>query len=209
MNLKTFLQDKYVLYIVVFLTFTNMVGYLLVQDTEAILFTVIIGYIATYFSKNMIVVLLVALLTTNFLIGVRVFKNGSGNKYTIEGMATSSNARRRATPPSPPVPADEELKLSKATRSKPRVDKDATIEAAYNNISKILNTDAVNSMTSDTSDLFDKQTKLVDSLEKMEPLMQRAGALMEKFDIEKMSNMAATFGGLASKFGESAANLNN
>lgn len=204
MNLKSLLEDKYVLYVVVFFTFTTFIGYLLVEDTEAIVFMTIIGYLATYFSKNMIIILLIALLTTNFLVAVRVLNNNN----SVEAFGGGNNRRPRKTPPAPstaskagPQPADEAVEAIEATGSKPRVDQDATVEEAYSNISKLLNTDAVNAMTSDTSDLFSKQSKLIGALEKMEPLMTRAGALMDKFDIEKMSDMAQKFGGMSEKFG--------
>jgi len=200
--MKSLLEDKYVLYVIVFFTVTTLIGYLMVEDTEAIVFMVIIGYLATYFSKNMIVILLIALITTNFLVGVRLLNN---NK-SVEAFGGGNNRRPRKSPPtrrSKTVPraADEALEATEATGSKPRVDQDATVEAAYGNISKLLNTDAVNSMTSDTSDLFSKQSALIGALEKMEPLMMRAGSLMEKFDIEKMSGMAEKFSGMTDKFG--------
>ena len=131
MNLKSLLEDKYVLYIVVFLTFTNFMGYLLVQDTEAIVFMVLIGYLTIYFSKNMIIVLLAALITTNFLVGIRVLNNGN----TVEGYTGNSRRTTKKQPPSykPATEEEEDEVIGK----KPSIEKDATIEAAYDNIGKL------------------------------------------------------------------------
>ena len=42
-NLSKLLQDKYVLYIVLFLAITNLVGYLAIQDFNAVIFFLIVG----------------------------------------------------------------------------------------------------------------------------------------------------------------------
>jgi hypothetical protein len=195
MKLKSFLEDKYVLYIVAFITFTNFMGYLLFQDTEAIVFMVIIGYLATYFSKNMILVLLIALITTNFLVGVRVL-NG---RRTVEGYTGNSRRKTKQQPPSYRAATEDEE--DEEIGKKPSIQKNATTEAAYDNIGKVLNNDSLGAMTMDTAGLLDKQNMLMDSIEKMEPMMDKAASLMEKFDLEKMSNMAEKFTGIASKIG--------
>ena len=65
------LSNKYVLYVVAFLAVTNVIGYIAVQDFNSLLFFVLIGYLASYFSKNMTVVLLSALVLTNLLMSTR------------------------------------------------------------------------------------------------------------------------------------------
>ena len=81
------LNDKNVLYIVFILAILNVLGYLLVRNTEAIAFFLIVGFLTTYFSKNMIVVLIVAMLSTSIFTSSRsyigrVFKEGMDNKTT-------------------------------------------------------------------------------------------------------------------------------
>ena len=59
------LKNKKVLYIVLFFTLMNIFGYLLLGDINAILFFVGAGLVTTYFTKNMILVMLSAMLLTN------------------------------------------------------------------------------------------------------------------------------------------------
>ena len=66
------LNDKNVLYIVFILAILNILGYLLVKNTEAIAFFLIVGFLTTYFSKNMIVVLLVAMVSTSIFTSTRM-----------------------------------------------------------------------------------------------------------------------------------------
>ena len=87
LDIKSLLKDKNVLRIVVFLSAMNVLGYLLARDLDSVAFFGIVGFLATYFSKNMIVVLLIAMIATNFLTVLRKgkdvvegMKNGGGNR---------------------------------------------------------------------------------------------------------------------------------
>jgi uncharacterized membrane protein YcgQ (UPF0703/DUF1980 family) len=64
---ETLLHDKNVLYIVAFLAIMNFFGYVVLRDSYALLIFLSVGFITTYFSKNMTVVLLLTLLLTNFI----------------------------------------------------------------------------------------------------------------------------------------------
>lgn len=64
---ETILHDKNVLYIVAFLAIMNFFGYIVLRDSYALLIFLSVGFISTYFSKNMTVVLLSTLLFTNFI----------------------------------------------------------------------------------------------------------------------------------------------
>jgi hypothetical protein len=77
------LHNKYVLYASFFFAIVTAAGYLLSNNLEAICIFVLIGFLTTYFSKNMIVVLLVTTVATNFVVIMRN-KNGS----LIEGLET-------------------------------------------------------------------------------------------------------------------------
>ena len=88
---KRLLTNRYVLYLTAFLALTNVIGYLMKQDIKALTFFLVVGVLSSYFSKNMIVNLLVATLSTNILIA---------NKSIHEGMkgGGSEAATSRARP---------------------------------------------------------------------------------------------------------------
>lgn len=67
MNFNKLLVNKTFLYVVFFLAITNVLGYLFMGDDQALTQFILIGIITYFFNKNMAVVLLVALLMTNFL----------------------------------------------------------------------------------------------------------------------------------------------
>lgn len=90
-NLSKLLQDKYVLYIILFLAITNLVGYLVIQDLNAVIFFLIVGFLTTYFSKNMIVVLLVAMLATNLFRGTKLLQ---ANQTVKEGLKNKKEVNK-------------------------------------------------------------------------------------------------------------------
>ena len=65
--IQSMLQDKNVLYIVAFLAVVNFFGYIVLRDSYALLIFLSVGFISTYFSKNMTIVLIVTLILTNFI----------------------------------------------------------------------------------------------------------------------------------------------
>ena len=87
---ETMLNDKNVLYIVSFLAIMNFFGYIILRDSYALLIFLSVGFISTYFSKNMTVVLLTTLLLTNFV--TVLSKNFVVNKEGFDATATEDTA---------------------------------------------------------------------------------------------------------------------
>lgn len=73
------LTNKYVLYFVVFLTITNVLGYLMIGQLKTVLFFALSALLTSYFSRNMIVILLVALMVTNIFVSQQIIKEGLKN----------------------------------------------------------------------------------------------------------------------------------
>ena len=93
-TVKNMMVDQNVLYVVAFLAFANVLGYLAKQNTQAVIFFLIVGFLTTYFSKNMIVVLLTAMVTTNLFVMSRmtfVVKEGMTDTSTGSGADTDAD----------------------------------------------------------------------------------------------------------------------
>jgi hypothetical protein len=102
------LHNKYVLYLSFFFAIMTAARYLFNFNLEAIIIFVILGFLTTYFSKNMIVVLLITTIGTNFIM---MFKNKRTPTYynIMEGLempaaapAAPAPATATATDPAPP-----------------------------------------------------------------------------------------------------------
>ena len=66
-NFNPILQNQLVLYLFLFMTLTQVVLFVSNNDTTGIVLMCIIGFLTTFFSKNMIVILCVALTMTNLV----------------------------------------------------------------------------------------------------------------------------------------------
>ena len=84
MDMNSLLRSRNVLYVVLFLAVANLFSYLMLKQLDAVAFFVIVGLLTTYFSKNMIIVLLTSIITTFFLVQINLL--GGGVQEGLEGM---------------------------------------------------------------------------------------------------------------------------
>ena len=74
------LSNKYFLYFIVFLAVTNVFGYLVTNKINATIFFALVAFLTSNFSKNMAVILLVAIVATNLLMVNKTMYEGLTSK---------------------------------------------------------------------------------------------------------------------------------
>lgn len=188
LDVKSLLKDKNVLYVVLFLAVMNLFGYLMLRDLDAVFFFLALGLVTSYFSKNMIIVMIVAMIGTNLLMSTRrPMKEGFEEKEkTDDGKSKGSSSDAVApAPASASAKEDEE----EATGKKPNIDYASTLEKAYDNLDKLLGSDALKQMSDRTQNLAAQQANLMETMKGMEPMMQRAGQMLEGLDVGQMGGM--------------------
>ena len=212
LNINSFLKDKNVLYVVLFLAITNIFGYLMLRNFDAIVFFFVVGFLSTYFSKNMIIVMIIAMISTNLLVGSKLlgsYKEGMTNKTNenfqhkkggnkkkakvIDNMATLSPAN---------IDGSDDDTTDEIQGAKPKINFASTLESAYDNLDKLLSSDSINKMTADTQRLAEKQQVLMGNIEKLVPFIGKAENLLKGMNSDKM-------GGMLEKMQEQMANLSN
>jgi cell division protein FtsB len=206
-ELKNLIKDKNVLRIVVFFAATNVLGYLLMQDFDAVAFFAIVGFLMSYFSKNMIVILLIALTATNFLVMSRIGRN------IREGMKNDDEEPDKLKQEEDTLKQEEDtlkqeaatLKQEAATLKqednedkevqddKPIINKKETKKANTTNTIEHLNENGdANSYVKDTK-------KYVEQLEALTPAIDKSMAFLEKVDLSKIDALLGKFGGIMKK----------
>jgi len=73
------LTNKYFLYFIVFLSATNILGYLVTNKLNAVIFFGLVSLLTYQFSKNMAVVLLSSLLATSLIMSNKIMREGLEN----------------------------------------------------------------------------------------------------------------------------------
>jgi len=206
-NFKSLLKDKNVLYVVLFLAVSNLFGYLLLREIDAVVFFLVVGFLATYFSKNMIVVMLIAMISTNLLLGSKHLRNvkegmgGNMRKKTVKHDGDKvveidvdvTNGKEKVK--------ESMVKLSPASVNgkKPTLDYAGTVETAYDNLDDLLSSDAIKNMTADTQRLAEKQKQLINNIGKLEPVMKKAGKLLDGIDMGGINSIVSTLSGTLGK----------
>lgn len=85
-NASKLLTDKYFLYFMVFLASMNVLGYLVINQTNAVIFFALVSLLTYQFSKNMAVVLLIAMIATNFLMSNKKMHEGLENQTANDAL---------------------------------------------------------------------------------------------------------------------------
>lgn len=214
MEFKDLLKNKYILYIVLFLAITNVVGYLFVENYNAILLFITIGYLSTFFSKNMIINLITPIIVTNIVFsGKRTIegmkhdvskdKNKEDSKETLKNKKPKKNTKHNkkngfANKTLSPAPASESQEDAATGK---RIDYSATLEQAYDNLQNIIGDGGMENLTKDTKDLIKQQKSLMKTMQSMAPILKNANSILGNLDMSQMNNAMGSITSLMGKFG--------
>ena len=200
-DINSLLRDKNVLYIVAFLAATNLISYLMAGNYESIVFFGVVGYLATYYSKNMIVILLISMLTTNLLLGTRMLKRN------VEAMANNDKPKEKKNEEeenSTEEMSNNDVKETKPKeKMQPNIDYAATLEQAYDNLDNLIGQDGIKKMGEQTERLASKQKELMQNIESMGPMLEKAGSMLNSLPLENLGNLQDTLNNALKKIGGS------
>ena len=105
-NIAPILQNRFVLYFFCFITIIDVIYFTNINDIRSLITLVLVGFLTSFFNKNMIVILTIALSVTHML------KYGIGNTY--EGLENNESADvDTESKPTEAKPADDKKKPSK------------------------------------------------------------------------------------------------
>jgi cytoskeletal protein RodZ len=93
-NISKILENKYVLYIVAFISAATLLGYLVIGNIKAVIFFILVGYLVYHFNKNMVITLIIPLILTSILVA---------GKTITEGLETMNPTQPTSTLPTNPT----------------------------------------------------------------------------------------------------------
>ncbi len=219
-QLNNLLKNKYMLYAVFFFAITNVLGFLSIGDFHSLTFFIIIALFSSYFSKNMTVNLLIAIIFTNmFFVGKHIEGMANNKKEKKEGLenngkggkgSKSKNAKQneglegkntknkketfgqRNVPRSEPSSLDDDVDVGK------RIDYAATLEQAYDNLQGMLGKDGISGLTKETEKLINQQKNLMGTLNEMMPFIKDTKETLGSFN---MNDINKSLGGITQMLG--------
>jgi hypothetical protein len=120
--MKEILQNTYVMYAVLIIAILNIIGYLALRNMDAILFFILTFLLSIYFTRNMIIVLFIAIIATNFYAGTSGMMSGSARK---EGLKNKEGVKNKADADEPDVEAATGMTEPEPEPEKPEPEKPA------------------------------------------------------------------------------------
>lgn len=206
-NVKSLLTDKVVLYIVLFFAVTNFFGYILLNNYNAVITMALVGLFASYFSKNMIIILFAAILGGSLVTGAdtvnqglhKRHREGMQNRKVKEEKVKKENKKKENKKKDKKIEEKEGFKKINTKKNSDSDDEDSDKEAfepssdldsterAINNLDNILGGGNINK-------LLEQQNALNSSVEGMKPLLNSASKLLDGIHnsnmIERLSTMS-------------------
>lgn len=201
------LNDKRVLYVVLFLAITNLVGYLIARNYNAVLFFLLACIVVRFFNKNNTIILASALIATTLVLGGNMVKEnfnamgkkksadvkkkiknkttktsdmGSSNRAKIKsGMANINEDDTDTDTEDGDKSLDNQEKIASGKKS--QLDYAGTVESAYDNLDKLLSSDALKNMGLDTKK-FEKDLQSKPQLKQQLSASQRCSPETEQRD---------------------------
>ena len=198
------LSNKYVFYAIFFIAMANLLGYLAMEDYESLTFFVAIYALSTYFSKNTIVNLSVAILGTAVVRtpgrkkvwpwreregmetreGNSIIKKLEDEEKALTKAATkTTTTESMANAPKAATEEEEEIKSNNLMAL------GTNIKKQYGELQEKLGKGGLSALTSDTTQLANTQKDLMEQMENMAPLMQNAEKLLKTFESSGMMKM--------------------
>jgi hypothetical protein len=168
-TISRILENKYVLYFVFILAIIHVFGYMITGNFNSIIFFGLIGFLTSFFSKNMIVIFVIALCITH------VIKYGT---YAYEGFEDNN---------------DDDLLSSPNTDNSNTDNKNKVID----NKNKVMDKKNVsNDNSTELSDLKKDyvefqgiQDKIISGMKEIDPLLTKAEVFVKKFENYKIKNI--------------------
>ena len=206
---KNMLKNTYVLYGVLFVALTNILGYMSHHNYEAVIIFALVGFLTQSFSKNMIIILLVPIVFTAVFTMMRQnVREGVDNKHDEEGMPSNcTNLAQTACIPSTGCKWNntECVPLDTITTLHPKWIKDdeKTKKDFYKNLPEDVDDLGIHEMTKRTEDLAKNQQNLRNTMTKMMPMMDQAQNILANIDTDAMKKMMDMAGTVTSSFKKS------
>jgi len=186
-NFNPILQNKLVLYLFLFMTLVQIVIYVNSSDITSIVFMCLLGFVTAFFSKNMIVILCVALVVTNIL-------NTGLNRAGIEGMkegADKATAKETNAKAAPKEEAKEEAKeevtsdslaTEEVTSDSLATEETKSAPISTNEASETTNTEVKDMLTALKKEFPDLQKELMTGLENMDSIIGKTESFVHKYE---------------------------
>ena len=172
-NFNPVLQNQLVLYLFLFMTLTQVVLFVSNNDTMGIVLMCMVGFLTSFFSKNMIVILCVALTATNLL------KRGM-KQIGYEGFEDKEEPEEETEEEADEGADEEEVKPKKEKKGEEDVD-DAPNSNELSDKTKDEMKRQFEKLKEEYPEFNALKGDIVEAMVKIDPILDKAEAFMNKY----------------------------
>lgn len=170
LDMGIIVHNRYVLYFLAVLAAIDLFYFAMVGDNMSAIIFILVGLLTSFFNKNMILVLTVALVTTHLL------KYGTKVAEGLENQDSTEDPKTKEPNDANENPEDTKDK-KESTESKEKTEgmedeekKEDKLEENYENVQE------------DMKEFLKTQDKILAGMSQLEPLMAKAEAFVNKFE---------------------------
>jgi hypothetical protein len=192
LNYGALLHNCYVMYFVLFLAVADLLVLSVGREYLFILIFLLVGYLTSFFSKNMMVILLVAIVATNVLrsgSGIRLsegLENAEEEEKPVENL---ENAEEEEKPVESLENAEEEegkkeedKKETKSEDVKPKTTESFDLKTKNATSLSSSPIEGLDVLGDQTAQLISTQKKLMENMKTLEPMLTQAEKFMSQFE---------------------------
>lgn len=198
------LKNKWVLYSLSFVAICQLIVYGMEEKWESTILFVAIGLLAHNYTKNMIVVLVVAIFGAGIFSHFIKINEGMTHKNSEKEDADDEDGEEDADDED----ADDDDEMEEDFTSS-HVDKATTIKKNLENIKNIVGSGGINKMTRETAALMKQQNKMLENMERLKPLTEQANGLVDKLEGSQLLKTMAQNKGKFQRASEQLSSLKN
>tara|TARA_B100001059_G_scaffold163586_1_gene163120 strand:+ start:1672 stop:2325 length:654 start_codon:yes stop_codon:yes gene_type:complete len=195
------MNNKWFLYFLSIVAVGQLVTYGIDEKWESTVLFVVIGLLAHNYTKNMIFVLLLAIIGTGILTSFIKFNEGFKEGADEEEEEDDEDQEEMKGTEEKEDHSDDEDEDFTSNH----VDKASTMSKNLENIKSIVGSGGINKMTRETAALMKQQNQMLENMEKMKPLTEQAVGLVEKLEgsslVKTMASNKAKFQNASKQLG--------
>lgn len=176
---SSLLHNRFLLYFFALMAVIDLMYFASTNDVQSLITLIIIGFLTSFFNKNMIIVLLVALVVTHVLkYGTNVSREGLEDMSDDTAMAADSeNSESKNIGPMDPA-MDPDMKGAMDNESsvptKPKTPQE---------ISKEIDVDSLKAtLKEDFTEFKDMQDSILGGLQKMDNILNKGESFIKKYE---------------------------
>jgi len=179
---KNIIQSKVLLYFLCIVSLVNVLFFGYIKDFQSVFTFLIVGLLMSFFSNNMIVILLAAIVLTNVIkFSLKIQPNNEGmdnmkkKKKVKENMETEEEEEDSVV-----VSGDDKKQLDKFLEDAENLEKE--VEESSDDLDQQQKMEMYKELKKDMIEFEGLQKSIMNNMKEIDPLLTRAENFVEKFE---------------------------